>query len=288
MPAPLRDADEGARDQASVVLSACIVIYRPDPGELAATIESLARAAGRIRGSVGTTELTIVDNTEADRTDPGPLRAALARIEPSGLSVRVIAGHGNVGFGPGHNLALDRVGRYHLILNPDVEMQPDALANGLDFLRSQPDCGLLSPAAFFADGTRQYLCKRYPAVLDLLLRGFAPSALRRRFTARLDRYEMRDRIGDKVVWDPPIVSGCFMLFRGNVFRELGGFDPRFFLYFEDFDLSLRAGRVTRLAYVPSVRIVHHGGHAARKGLRHVRMFGRSAFAFFSKHGWRWF
>lgn len=255
---------------------------------LAATIGSLALAAGRFGASFGSTEVTVVDNTELARQDPATLRAALAQMERSGASVRLIAGHGNVGFGRGHNLALDRIGRHHLVLNPDIEIDPEALAAALAFMQAHPDCGLLTPAAFFADGTRQYLCKRYPTVLDLLLRGFAPRALRRFFSARLDRYEMRDQIGDTVAWDPPIVSGCFMLFRGDVFRRLGGFDPRFFLYFEDFDLSLRAGRITRLAYVPTVRIVHHGGNAARKGLRHIGMFGRSAFTFFSKHGWRWF
>ena len=102
------------------------------------------------------------------------------------------------------------------------------------------------------------------------------------------RYEMQDLIGEQVVWDPPLVSGAFMLFRSEVLRRLGGFDPDFFLYFEDYDLSLRAARLTRLAYVPAVRVVHHGGHAARKGLHHIRLFVSGAARFFNKHGWRWF
>lgn len=47
------------------------------------------------------------------------------------------------------------------------------------------------------------------------------------------------------MWDPPIVSGCFMPFRTDVLKSLGGFDPRCFLYFKDYDLSLRTGSVTR-------------------------------------------
>jgi GT2 family glycosyltransferase len=73
-----------------------------------------------------------------------------------------------------------------------------------------------------------------------------------------------------------------------VLKRLGGFDPRYFLYFEDFDLSLRTPQHARIAYVPSVRIVHHGGGAARKGLRHVRLFLTSAIRFFDQHGWTWF
>ena len=127
-----------------------------------------------------------------------------------------------------------------------------------------------------------------PAVFDLFLRGFAPRWLRQRFAARLGRYEMRDVIGDQVVWDPPLVSGACMLFRTAVLREAGGFDPRFFLYFEDYDLSLRVARKTRIAYVPAVKVVHHGGHAARKGLRHIGLFVRGAATFFRLHGWKWF
>lgn len=267
-------------------LSAAIVLYRPDPRLLEATIRSLARsiAYAWIKGEH---TLTLIDHTPDSRQESGPVLSDCAS-EWFGSPVEVMIDPSNPGFGGGHNRVLLRARDYHLVLNPDVELAPDALQQAIEFMLRHPDCGLLTPAAFFADGTRQYLCKRYPTVLDLLLRGFAPQAVRRLFSARLDRYEMRDQIGDTVVWDPPIISGCFMLFRGDVFRQLGGFDSRFFLYFEDFDLSLRAGRITRLAYVPTVRIVHHGGHAARKGLRHVWMFGRSAITFFSKHGWRWF
>ena len=67
----------------------------------------------------------------------------------------------------------------------------------------------------------------------------------------------------------------------------GGFDPSFFLYFEDYDWSMRLARVTTTAYVPSVRIVHYGGEAARKGWRHVESFVRSGVRFYRKHGWKW-
>jgi len=58
------------------------------------------------------------------------------------------------------------------------------------------------------------------------------------------------------------------------------------MYFEDYDLSLRIGREAGVAYVPEARIVHHGGDAARKGWRHVGWFVRSAWRFFSRHGWK--
>ena len=68
------------------------------------------------------------------------------------------------------------------------------------------------------------------------------------------------------------MSGSFMLLRRKVIESTGGFDPAYFLYFEDFDWSVRLNRITRSAYVPTVRVVHHGGGAARKGWRHIVAF----------------
>lgn len=265
--------------QNELLLSVCIVIYRPDWPVLGATLASLA---DEIRKMGAGTSITIVDNSPVDQVS-----AWLKSTMPD-LPVKIIAGHGNVGFGRGNNLALAEAGALHLVLNPDVVMEPGALARAIAFMESNPDCGLLTPGAFSPDGSRQYLCKRYPAILDLFLRGFAPAFIRALFRRRLDLYEMRDRIGDQIVWDPLIVSGCFMLFRGDVFKTLNGFDPRYMLYFEDFDISLRASEITRIAYVPDVRIIHGGGHAARKGAWHIWQFLRSAVTFYSSHGVRLF
>lgn len=203
------------------------------------------------------------------------------------MELRVKSGQGNVGFGRGHNIAISEVvSEYHLILNPDAFLEVDAIEKAIAFLDEHPDVGLVVPDALAPNGNRQYLCKRYPTLLDLMLRGFAPAVLRRLFRKRLNRYEMQDVVGSDILLDPPIVSGCCMLFRTDVLKKLNGFDPRYFLYFEDFDLSLRTARVTHIAYLPSMKIIHYGGYAARKGWRHVYLFMRSAMTFFRTYGWK--
>ena len=257
-------------------LSVCIVTFIPDLVVLDTTLTSL-RAA--LHGLPDTElALTIVDNSPTDNVSAW-LETHFADLKPD-----IMAGHGNIGFGQANNKVLDRLGDIHLVLNPDVEMSPDCLSNGLQFLKDNPQCGLATPFARGSDGERQFLCKRFPAVFDLLLRGFAPSILRRLFQKRLDRYEMAEMPANEVYWDPQIVSGCFMLFRGEIFQKLGGFDPAYFLYFEDFDLSLRVGEITHIAYVPQMSIVHGGGNAGRKGLWHVKKFGLSAVIFYRKFG----
>lgn len=261
-----------------ILLSICIVTYKPDRDVLEGTVASLERALKDL--DPRKVRIFIVDNS--------PSGTEMLNSWLPGLladhTVAIIGGHGNVGFGRANNMMLDRTGVFHLVLNPDVYMQVDALVTAIDFMAGHPDCVLLTPAASSPDGWPQYLCKRYPAILDLLLRGFAPATIRRLFQTRLDRYEMRDYTLSQIVWDPPIVSGCYMFFRGDIFRALNGFNPQYMLYFEDFDLSLRASQLGRLAYVPAVRIVHCGGHAARKGWFHIRHFVRSAVTFYSIFG----
>jgi hypothetical protein len=280
-------------DRASVAVSlgVSVVTFAPDAAVLGQTLDSLADAlrAACAAGCLGVATVTLIDN--------GPDPAARERVEAAARALRqrlpdaavgVHSGHGNVGYGAGHNLAIRAAAsEYHLVLNPDVVLAEDAIVQALAFMAAHPEVGLLAPRVNDERGNLQYLCKRYPTPLVLALRGFAPGFVRRLFAPLLARYEMRDLIGiGRVVRDVPIASGAFMFCRTAALHAVDGFDPGFFLYFEDFDLSLRLAKVAGLAYVPAVRIVHFGGHSARKGFAHVRMFAASALRFFRKHGWR--
>ncbi len=267
-------------------LSISVVTFRPDQALLARTLSSVEIACGTLAQARRELDVAafLVDNG-GEASTLAEIRKGLGATE---IDYATLTGHGNVGYGRGHNLAIDASdSTYHLILNPDIDIDPDALVRALDFLDMHREVGLLTPWIGDERGNAQYLCRRFPALLDLLVRGFLPARMRRRFAGRLARYEMRDVINDRdVVEDPPIVSGCFMLFRTEVLKKLGGFDPRYFLYFEDYDLSLRTHDVARVAYVPSVRVIHHGGGASRKGFAHIRMFAASAFKFYNRFGWR--
>lgn len=259
-------------------LTISIVTYLPDQSSLTATLESLKNAMSRLHNpSIST---WIIDNSP-----PHHQPKWLYNLSKE-YSVSLIHGHGNIGFGRGHNLILAKTGDFHLILNPDVELAEDALTTALEFMDKHTECGLVTPFVSWPDGSQQFLCKRFPTLFDLFLRGFAPGCVQSWFQERLNNYEMRDAIGSTIYWDPPIASGCCMLFRNDVLQRLSGFDPGFFLYFEDFDISLRTSQISRIVYFPDMKIIHHGGHAARKGWHHIFMFIRSATAFFNKHGWR--
>lgn len=267
--------------------SASIVTYRPEPRLFGRALASLAAAIveARRRGALGDAKVFVVDNGP-DAMRPA-LEPAVAAWPAQAGTLELLAGQGNVGYGRANNLALERVdSNVHLVMNPDVELEPAALAEALAALGEHTEVGMVAPAAYGEDGRMQYLCKRYPSLWVLFLRGFAPERMRRRHAAALEAYEMRDVIGEHFLSGVPLASGCFMLVRTELLRRVGGFDPRYFMYFEDYDLSLRIGREAHVAYVPQARIVHHGGEAARKGARHVGWFVASAWKFFARHGWR--
>ena len=274
------------RGMAAPSLTVAIVTYAPAMPLLARTLAYLAESAhhARERGSLGQAHVVIVDNGPDGMAEPLALLAAAALERAPGVTFEVAGGHGNVGYARGNNLALERSrADLHLILNPDVEMATDALDAALGYFAAHPWVGAITPAARHPDGTRQYLVKAPPTWGVLLLRGFAPKAVQSWFRARLDAYEMRDRDWDREQCPVEITSGCFLMCRRSALDQVKGFDPGYFLYFEDFDLTLRLSKVTRIAYVPLVRITHHGGRAGAKGFRHLAWFARSASRFFRSH-----
>jgi GT2 family glycosyltransferase len=269
-------------------LSVSIVVYKPGLPVLEEVLATLGASLDRAKahGALRTASLWIIDNGS---NDPAALDALVEHTFAAHPWVERIfrRGHGNIGYGRAHNLALlGSTDDYHLVLNPDVMMEPDAIELSLHFMEANPDAGFLTPRANDETGAPLYLRKRYPSVVVLALRGFAPSSVQRVFRRAIDHYEMRDQpdtVGSKNI---PISSGCFMFLRRCLVADIGGFPDDYFLYFEDFDLSLRVGKTAAIAYVPEVRIVHLGGDAARKGLRHAFMFVRSAVTFFQTHGWK--
>ena len=268
-------------------LSVAIVTYRCDAPLFRRTLASLAGAIHRARddGKLASVAVHIVDN--GPEASYAALDGALATWDASAGSLSLHRGHGNIGYGRANNLVLGSLASdFHLVMNPDVELEPQALSAVLATLSAHPEVGLLAPAVSGDDGAPQYLCKRYPSLWVLFLRGFAPRGLRTRFEPAVAAYEMRDVIGERFVDGVPLASGCFMLLRTPLFARVGGFDPAFFMYFEDYDLSVRIAREAAIAYEPAARIVHHGGEAARKGWRHVAWFVTSAWRFFSRHGWK--
>lgn len=268
-------------------LSVSIVVYFPDPTWLSVTLSSLVSSLSHARhaGLLRRAKICLVDNQSTTAFSAFALALDVACAESDWIDTLVVAGHGNIGYGRANNIAIERWSDtdFHLVLNPDVKLAEPAIANALRYLQQHPECSMVSPVATAPDGQPLYLAKRNPDFLTLALRGFAPQSIKRHFRQRLDAYERRETAYDAALTDVKIASGCFMLIRQSALTQTSGFDPAFFLYFEDFDLSYRIAKFASVARVADVHIVHAGGGAARKSLQHIWWFARSAWQFHRKH-----
>lgn len=272
-------------------LTVSIVVFKSDPLLFLEALQSLSASIEYAKSQIEELfcELQIIEN---DHVKQQNLRQAERLLQEKGhfafdeIIIRSV--WSNLGYGSGHNVALrDSSSDFHLVLNPDVSLDVESVYEGLRYLQQTPDAALVCPKVVDGNGEPLYLCKRFPHLFDLLLRGFAPNWVKSFFIDRLARYEMHELRGqDTPVSDIEIVSGCFMLMPIACFRSIGGFDENFFLYFEDFDLSLRIASKGKLVYLPSMKIVHFGGYAANKGLYHIMLFCQSALKFYQRHGWR--
>ena len=227
--------------------------------------------------------LTVVDNGSSD--DTLAVVRAFGERRPRGVELHVTIAPENLGYGRGHNLALHGVSsKYHVICNPDIIFRENPLRTLQDYLDRHDDVGLLCPKVLNEDLTPQHLNKRLPTVLDLFLRRFLPKAARSLFRARLDRYEMRDVPYDAII-DVPFVSGAFLFCRLEALRRVSGFDPRYFLYFEDVDLSRSVQQAGfRTVCLPTASVVHLWGRAHHTSPRLAFTFVRNGLRYFNKWG----
>ncbi|MBM7654746.1 glycosyltransferase family 2 protein [Neobacillus cucumis] len=197
--------------------------------------------------------------------------------------------HENNGFGFGHNYNLLQANeKYFLVFNPDIVLKKDDLQKMIDKMEQNPSIGLLVPQVLNSDGSVQHLMRDRVSVFDYALRFIPFQFVKKMFHKRLASYELRDIPNDRDV-DIRIGSGCFMLLRGQDFKEVGGFDDRYFMYFEDYDLCLELKkRNRRIVFTPFSQVVHYYERGAHKNSRLFKIFMQSMYKYFNKWGWRLF
>jgi GT2 family glycosyltransferase len=248
-------------------VTAVIVTYRSR-----STIDAALAAAREARDS-GLLTVRVVDNASADGT--------AAAIRESHPWVELIEAPENLGFARACNLGFETVATpYVLFLNPDAVLPTSALRTLVAFADTHPRAGVLAPAIRVGGDAWQH-------VGGLL----TPSHVVRvaaAFGAPPPGYRVLEG-GDEAVrtdW----LSGAILLVRSELFRRLGGFDPRFFLYFEETDLCRRIAEAGwEIWAVGAARGEHAAGASARasgEALRNGMLrdhFYRSRFYYLRKH-----
>jgi N-acetylglucosaminyl-diphospho-decaprenol L-rhamnosyltransferase len=183
-----------------------------------------ALAGARRCHDAGLLDLVVVDNASRDAT-----REILAR--EAGWA-RVVLESANHGFGRGCNIGFGHVkSAYTLLLNPDAVIEPPALRTMLEFMDERPDAGIVGPATLCGSDEQLQPTGPYPTPWSTV-REALPLLRRRSSAVAIVPGAAPLRTG----W----VCGAVLMIRSALMRELRGFDPRFFLYWEEIDLCRRA------------------------------------------------
>lgn len=192
----------------------------------------------------------------------------------------------NPGFGASHNVIFDKFSKradYHLIVNPDITFSNDVVADLVKFLDQNTQAGCVMPKVYYSDGRIQRLAKLLPSPKDLIIRRIPIASLKDSVNRRLELHQADYESG---IFEVPFVSGCFLLFRSRVVERIGFFDPRFFMYTEDTDLSRRLWvNDTRPYYYGKTSVTHGYEKGSSKNLKLFKIHIESAIKYFNKWGW---
>jgi N-acetylglucosaminyl-diphospho-decaprenol L-rhamnosyltransferase len=252
-----------------------VVVVNYNTGHLLDRLFSaLAAARGDLR-----IQTIVIDNASRDNS--------VEILRSKYPTVELIENAINVGFGRANNQAVSKIrGQYALLLNPDAFVLPDTLYKTLSFMQQNPRCGILGVKLVDENGSLQPSCRFFPTPWNVFLAGTG-----------LHRFFPGTRLVDDMSWDHSRirecdwVPGCYYLVRKEVVDQIGLFDPRFFLYYEEVDHCRRAHLAGwKVCFYPNTQVVHTGGESAKTnaaltdaGRQVARLQVESELLFFRKH-----
>ena len=260
VPSDLPDFGNDPPDTVAVIVSYNVA---PLLHECLASIAEAAEAGGI------TVHVVVIDNASSDHS---------IEVARANRNTTVVANTRNVGFGVACNqgIAIARaIGSEHvLFLNPDARLAPDALAALRNALETSPRHAIAGPDLRFPDGRPQPSRRRFPNLATLLVEstplqwrggGIDGSSGWPLIEPIIRRYQCADLadVSGTVDW----ISGACLLTRVTALAAIGGFDPAFFLYFEETDLAHRLRKSGwTCTYTPEARVFHHRSQSADQNI----------------------
>jgi GT2 family glycosyltransferase len=206
----------------------------------------------RAAGGEALASYLVVDNASVDDSVE-----RLGKVCPQAL---LLSNQRNVGFGRANNQLLAHLqGKYALLLNTDAFVAADSLQKTVDYMEAHPECGILGVRLVGRDGDLQPSCRYFPTPLNV-------------FVGRtgLGRFFPGLKMVDEMDWDHASVRecdwlpGCFYLVRREVLDQVGLFDPRYFLYYEEVDHCKRVKAAGwKVVFFPDTTVVHIGGESSK-------------------------
>jgi len=262
--------------QTSIAVSVIIVNWNSG-NYLKITLDSLYKHTKDIEF-----EVIILDNN-SNKDDLS--YKLLADYQTKYSNLKVIYNKDNLGFAKANNIGIKQsLGRYVLLLNPDVIVESNVVKILSDYMDSNQNVGMSGPKVLNPDRTFQTSCLRgepYPMCVLYHLSGLAGifknnSKLNQFTLMHLDKNQIQKAAG---------LSGCCMMVRKELIEKIGAMDEQFFLYQEETDWCWRAFKAgAELIYNPEAIIVHDRGSITKQRLLKTNyVFCASMMKFFKKH-----
>lgn len=190
-------------------------------------------------------------------------------VDRNDTRIEIIVPDKNLGYGRGANLGFGYVkSKYFLISNPDIRVERGTLEALVDELDSNSKCALVGPRILNSDGSTYPSVRSFPSMMDAAVHAVLGQVVPDNAFTR--RYRMTN-VDHSLSFEADWVSGAFLLVRSDVFREIGGFSPEFFMYLEDVFLCRTIARHGYTVRYCGKAIVHHsqGVTTAARPLRMV-------------------
>lgn len=192
-----------------------------------------------------------------------------------GYPLKIIRNPAPQGFGANHNQAfLQASGEFFCVLNPDVRLSQDVFLPLSGLLANDCSLGVAAPQVKSSIGENEDNARCFPRPMEIFRKAMGVKT----------RVSFPDQDG---VLYPDWVAGMFMLYRAEVFREIGGFDSRYFLYYEDVDICARlllSGY--KVALHRGVSVVHDAQRTSHHSLKYLRWHLKSMTRFFLSNSYR--
>lgn len=193
-------------------------------------------------------------------------------VEDFPYPVKVVENAFSKGFGANHNSAFQLAeGEWFCVMNPDIRMPASPFAPLLEALERQ-QAAVIAPAVLSPTGEVEDSIRRFPTPLSLVGKMLGREG---------DRYPFA--VGDET-FAADWVGGMFMLFRAADYRQVGGFDEGYFLYYEDVDICARLWKAGhRVLACPQAQVIHDARRSSRRNLKYMRWHVTSLVRYLIKH-----
>lgn len=226
-------------------ISVAIVFYNPTKDDVVQTLVNIKKLSSIKKYNFS---FYLIDNASPERK----LKMLLPSTLNNNIYISVLKE--NKGFGSGHNSVLNEINSdLHIVMNPDIAINDvSGFIRAVNFMNIHKEIVLLSPLVRNrSNGHIQFLNRKEPTVFDLFIRFMGSNF----FPKRQAEFVKKKHGYDHVQIDEN-ATGSFMMIRTKAFKFIHGFDSKFFMYFEDTDLTKRISEIGQVIFYPYLTVIH--------------------------------